>query len=79
MSSPYFVCVNDAAAGSLRAESVVICGDPDGPEHDAIYDEKATAIEKRDRLRQEYDNPYISVYQMKLEQVEAEEEPEGGR
>ena len=77
MSSPYFVCVNDAAAGSLRAESVVICGDPDGPEHDAIYDEKATAIEKRDRLRQQYDNPYISLYRMKLEQVEAEDAEAG--
>jgi len=67
MSSTYYACVNDAAA--MRDEAVTFCGQPDSPEHQAVYNDRDAAIAARDRLRDESDNPDINVYQFTLEPV----------
>lgn len=74
----YYVVRNDAPPRFLgMTEPVVICGEADSPDAQAIYrrDEKERAFEERDKIREKADNPYINVYRIT---VEPAEDPRGG-
>lgn len=69
----YYVVRNDASPRFLGVtEPIVICGEADSPDSQAIYgrDEKKRAFEERDKIREEADNPNINVYKISVEPVE---------
>jgi len=73
MSRRYYAVVNDAPMRQLaRNEDLVLCNDPDGLEHNAVYADKETATEKRNRLRQKYSNPAINLYRLTLQPTDGE-------
>lgn len=69
----YFIVRNDQPPRTLGVlDPVVICTEADAPDSMAMYgrEEKDRAFEERDKLREEFDNPYINVYRMTVEPVE---------
>jgi hypothetical protein len=62
----YFAVINDNPV--LSTETVTFCRDDGGDTH--LYHELESAIEARDRLRDEYDNPDINVYKLDIDGVD---------
>jgi hypothetical protein len=69
----YYVARNDAPPRFLGVtEPIVICGEVDSPDTQAIYqrDEKERAFAERDKIREDADNPDINVYRITVEPVD---------
>jgi hypothetical protein len=61
MTTEYYVVVNDNSMPQISQPCIT------GPGDDLdFYTDKAKALDRRDEIREEYDNPGINVYRLTM-------------